>query len=85
MPVTHGPQIEKFSKMCGAKIPEEVRQAITRFAGDTESIARFGIDYATRQCRELLRSGVPGLHFYTLNQSQATREIYANLGLERND
>jgi methylenetetrahydrofolate reductase (NADPH) len=83
MPVTHGPQIEKFSRMCGAEIPEEIRKAIVRFGKDQASIMKFGIEYATRQCEELLRGGAPGLHFYTLNQSLATRQIYANLHLAR--
>jgi len=83
MPVTHGPQIEKFSRMCGAEIPEEVREAIARFGEDQASIVKFGIEYATRQCEELLHGGAPGLHFYTLNQSLATRQIYANLHLAR--
>ena len=81
MPVTHGPQLEKFSRMCGASIPAEIQEAIVKFGGDPASVVKFGIDYATRQCRELLAGGAPGLHFYTLNQSQATREIYRNLGL----
>ena len=81
MPVTHGPQIEKFSRMCGAEIPSEIREAIARFGEDQSSIVKFGIEYATRQCEELLRGGAPGLHFYTLNQSLATRQIYANLHL----
>jgi methylenetetrahydrofolate reductase (NADPH) len=83
MPVTHGPQIEKFSRMCGAQIPREIREAIVRFGEDQNSIMKFGIEYATRQCQELLHGGAPGLHFYTLNQSRATRQIYANLHLAR--
>lgn len=83
MPVTHGPQIEKFSRMCGAAIPEKIKQAITRFGEDQASITQFGIAYATDQCRELLKQGAPGLHFYTLNQSLATRQIYTNLNLAR--
>ena len=83
MPVTHGPQIEKFSRMCGAEIPQEIHDAIVRFGEDQISISKFGIEYATRQCQELLRGGAPGLHFYTLNQSLATRQIYTNLHLER--
>jgi len=81
MPITHGPQIEKFSRMCGAQIPQEIHEA--RFGEDQISITKFGIEYATRQCRELLLGGAPGLHFYTLNQSLATRQIYANLDLVR--
>ena len=83
MPVTHGPQIEKFSRMCGAEIPGEIRGAIARFGKDQDSITKFGIEYATRQCEELLRGGAPGLHFYTLNQSLATRRIFTNLHLAR--
>ncbi len=83
MPVTHGPQIEKFSRMCGAEIPQEIHEAILRFGEDQASIMKFGIDYATRQCEELLAGGAPGLHFYTLNQSLATRQIYTNLHLAR--
>ena len=48
-----------------------------------DSIEAYGIDYATRQCGELLKNGVPGIHFYTLNRSYATREIYTRLGLQR--
>ncbi len=81
MPVTHGPQIEKFSRMCGAEIPKTIREAITRFGEDQASIIKFGIEYATRQCEELLGGGAPGLHFYTLNQSLATRQIFTNLHL----
>lgn len=83
MPVTHGPQIEKFSRMCGAEIPSEIHEAIARFGEDQASIMKFGIEYATRQCEELLQGGAPGLHFYTLNQSLATRQIFANLHLAR--
>lgn len=81
MPVTHGPQIQKFSRMCGAAIPERVCRAIARFGEDQEAITKFGIDYATEQCSQLLKGGAPGLHFYTLNQSLATRQIYTNLNL----
>lgn len=82
MPVTHGSQIEKFSTMCGAKIPQAMREAIVRFGEDQPSVEAYGIDYATRQCEELLRQKVPGIHFYTLNKSYATRQIYVHLGLK---
>jgi methylenetetrahydrofolate reductase (NADPH) len=81
MPVTHGQQIQKFAQMCGARIPETMREAIQRYGEDQKAVEAYGIDYATRQCEELLRNGVPGLHFYTLNKSNATRQIHANLGL----
>ncbi len=83
MPVSHGPQIQKFAKMCGAVIPDEMKQAIERFGDDQPSVEQFGIDFATKQCEALLKADVPGLHFYTLNKSNATRRIYLNLGLAR--
>lgn len=81
MPVTHGGQIQKFAAMCGAVIPTEMRDAILRYGEDQGAVEAYGIEYATRQCEELLKNGVPGLHFYTLNKSHATRQIYVNLGL----
>ncbi len=79
MPVTHGPQIKKFAGLCGASIPREMEDAIHRYGDDQASVEEFGIEYATRQCEELLEKGAPGLHFYTLNKSNATRRIYQNL------
>jgi len=84
MPVTHGPQIERFATMCGAAIPNAIHEAIRKFGDDQPSVEAFGIEYATKQCRELLQNGVPGIHFYTLNKSHATERIYLNLGLAGN-
>jgi methylenetetrahydrofolate reductase (NADPH) len=81
MPVTQASQIEKFALMCGAKIPVLMKETILRCGDDSKAVESFGVDYATGQCAELLRLGVPGLHFYTLNKSQATRQIAENLGL----
>ncbi len=83
MPVTHGPQIQRFASMCGASIPARMQEAITKFGEDQPSVEAFGIEYATEQCKELLKSGVPGVHFYTLNKSHATERIYLNLGLSK--
>lgn len=82
MPLTYGPQLEKFSMMCGASIPKEMKEAISKFGDDGKSVIEFGIEYATKQCEKLLKENVPGLHFYTLNKSLATRRIYKNLGLK---
>lgn len=79
MPVTHGPQIKKFSEMCGAKIPSKISDAIERYGDDQASIEAFGIEYAVKQCEGLLAFGVPGFHFYTLNKSSATIQIHRHL------
>lgn len=81
MPVTHGPQIQRFAAMCGASIPPVMTEAIDRYGEDQASVEAFGIEYATKQCAQLLEHGVPGFHFYTLNKSNATRQIYLNLGM----
>ncbi|MDP3920990.1 MAG: methylenetetrahydrofolate reductase [NAD(P)H] [Candidatus Omnitrophota bacterium] len=83
MPVTHGPQIKKFAEMCGAKIPPAMRDAIGRYGDDQDSVQSYGIEHASKQCEKLLKEGAPGIHFYTLNKSQATTEIYRNLGAAR--
>jgi methylenetetrahydrofolate reductase (NADPH) len=74
-------QIAKFTQLCGAKIPPALNSRLQQLADDDEAAAQFGIEYATRQCEELLRAGVPGLHFYTLNKARATVQILKNLGL----
>ncbi len=81
MPITNGKQIERFSQMCGASIPQQMHDAIVKYGDDNESITQFGIDYASKQCEELIRHGIAGIHFYTLNKSRATTETYRNPGL----
>ncbi|HXV28445.1 MAG TPA: methylenetetrahydrofolate reductase [NAD(P)H] [bacterium] len=81
MPVTQGQQIQKFAQMCGAAIPLEMTEAIEKYSDEPASIEAYGIEYATKQCEELLHAGVPGIHFYTLNKSRATVQIYGHLGL----
>ncbi len=83
MPVVRAEQLEKFSQMCGVEIPDKMRATVLRFANDEKSTMQFGIEYATLQCEGLLSGGAPGLHFYTLNQSLSTREIYKNLYPEK--
>lgn len=79
MPVTAVSSIDRMATM-GAAVPDDLA-ATLRSAGDPAAVRRIGVDAATALCRELLDAGAPGLHFYTLNRSGATREIYANLGL----
>ncbi|HZF02384.1 MAG TPA: methylenetetrahydrofolate reductase [NAD(P)H] [Methylomirabilota bacterium] len=74
-------QITKFTQLCGAKIPLALRAKLDELANDDEAAAKFGIEYATRQCEDLLRAGVPGLHFYTLNKAHSTVQVLKNLGL----
>jgi len=74
-------QITKFTQMCGAKIPPALRKRLDEIGTDDEAAAKFGIEYASHQCEELLRAGAPGLHFYTLNKAHSTVQILKNLGL----
>ncbi|HWH35701.1 MAG TPA: methylenetetrahydrofolate reductase [Acidimicrobiales bacterium] len=80
MPVTNVNQVERFAALSGAAFPADLAERL-HAAGGPEEVRRIGVDVATALCQELLDGGAPGLHFYTLNRSTATREIYANLGL----
>jgi methylenetetrahydrofolate reductase (NADPH) len=81
IPILSATQIQKFTQLCGAKIPPALARSLEIYAHDDAACAEFGIEYATRQCEELLRAGVPGLHFYTLNKAASTMRVLANLGL----
>ena len=74
-------QIVRFTQLCGSKIPAALRSRLDELANNDEAAMEFGIEYATRQCEELLRAGVPGLHFYTLNKAHSTVRVLKNLGL----
>jgi methylenetetrahydrofolate reductase (NADPH) len=74
-------QITRFTQLCGSKIPPALRAKLDALGADDEAALKFGIEYATQQCEELLRAGVPGLHFYTLNKAHSTVEVLKNLGL----
>lgn len=82
IPILSANQIKKFTALCGAELPAPLRQRLDTL-GDDEAAVEFGIEYATRQCEELLRGGAPGLHFYTLNKARSTTAILKNLGLAR--
>ncbi len=79
--ILSGTQIKKFTAMCGAKIPPQLAERLDTLGADDAATSEFGIEYATQQCEELIRAGVPGIHFYTLNKAPATVRIVRNLGL----
>lgn len=81
MPVTNVTQIERFAKMSGAAFPGWLADRLHAVADDPEQVRKVGVDVATELSQGLLDAGAPGLHFYTLNRSQATTEIWADLGL----
>lgn len=83
LPILSGSQIKKFTTLCGATIPEPMKMRLDALGDDDASVIGYGIDYATAQCEELLREGVEGLHFYTLNKTRSTIEVVNNLGLAR--
>jgi methylenetetrahydrofolate reductase (NADPH) len=79
MPITNVAQIERITRMCGSRIPDALRKRMHACQDDEEAVNRIGIEHSTRQCRELLAAGAPGIHFYTLNKSPATAAILAEL------
>ncbi len=83
LPITQIGQLERMTKMCGASIPEGLRRELRAREDSPEAVIDFGVAYATLQCAELLAAGAPGIHFYTLNRSPATRAILGALKLAR--
>ena len=83
MPITNVSQIKTMTEMCGASIPPALREALEWRSHDPEAVLQLGVSYATLQCAELLAGGAPGIHFYTLNRSHATRAILSSLKLHR--
>ncbi|MFT4546094.1 MAG: methylenetetrahydrofolate reductase (NADPH) [Verrucomicrobiales bacterium] len=86
MPITSAGGMRRMAELAaGARYPAKLLKQIARCGDDPEAVRRVGIHYASEQCADLLDNSVSGIHFYTLNQSDATREIYANLGLRDSD
>ena len=79
MPITNYNQLIRFTQTCGAKIPEIITRDLEIIKHDLDAVEQYGIQHATRQCRELIAYGVPGIHFYTLNKSKSTQKIIENL------
>lgn len=84
MPITNYAQLMRFSDMCGAEIPKWIRTRLEGFGDDLASIRSFGLDVVSDLCETLLQNGAPGLHFYSLNRSHATRLIWERLQLADN-
>ena len=82
MPITNVRQIERFAQLSGAEVPRSLADRLHEVEDDPAEVRRIGTETATELCQELLENGAPGLHFYTLNRSLATRTIYTTLGLE---
>ena len=81
MPITSVRIIDRAIELGGTKIPPELSEPLHAVSDDRAAVREIGVDYAASMCERLLAEGVPGLHFYTLNWSRATREIYQRLGL----
>lgn len=82
MPITSLPGMRKMAELAlGSRFPASLIRAINRTGGDPGAVRRVGVHWATEQCRDLLDHDVSGIHFYTLNRSRATRDIYATLGV----
>jgi methylenetetrahydrofolate reductase (NADPH) len=81
LPILSTSQIKRFTALCGAGLPCELLRQLELCGEDADAVTRFGIEYATTQCEELLREGAPGLHFYTLNKARSASEVIKNLAL----
>ncbi len=79
MPITNYTNLARFSNMCGAEIPKWLRLKLESYGEDTDSIKDFGADFVSIMCQKLLDMGAPGLHFYSMNQTQATLRIWNNI------
>jgi methylenetetrahydrofolate reductase (NADPH) len=79
IPIERAGQLDRMAALCGARVPPALRAELDARADDPAAVAAFGVAYATSQCAELLAGGAPGLHFYTLNRSSATRAIVSAL------
>ena len=82
LPFLSADQIMRFTTLCGAKLPADLRTRIERLAHDDESVRQLGVEYCTEMCAKLLAAKVPGVHVYCLNRSASCRDLLRNLGLD---
>jgi methylenetetrahydrofolate reductase (NADPH) len=81
MPVTNIKQVQRMAQLSGTPLPQPLLARLEQVQDDPQAVRRVGVEIATRLCRDLLDGGAPGLHFYTLNRSTATLEVFADLGV----
>jgi methylenetetrahydrofolate reductase (NADPH) len=81
VPILSASQIKRFTALCGSKIPATLGAKLDALGDNDAATTEFGIEYATKQCEDLLRAGAPGIHFYTLNKAHSTTRVLKNLGL----
>ena len=82
MPITNFNNLQRFSNNCGAEIPRWIRQRLQSYSDDSASIRQFGVEVVQQLCEKLLQGGAPGLHFYSMNQTEPVRQIWQQLGLK---
>jgi methylenetetrahydrofolate reductase (NADPH) len=81
LPILSAPQVRRFAALCCAKIPAQLERELAKVESDDAAAVKMGIEYASRQCEGLVKFGVPGLHFYSLNKSHSLQAICKNLCL----
>lgn len=81
MPVTNVNQIARFAELSGTAVPTELAERFNAIGDDGEAVRELGVEVATQLSQRLLEGGAPGIHFYTLNRSSSTREVFANLNV----
>ena len=81
LPILSASQMRRFTELCGAKIPPKLARELGKVENDDNAAVEMGTEYASRQCEELIKYGVRGLHFYSLNKSYSFLAVCKNLGL----
>jgi methylenetetrahydrofolate reductase (NADPH) len=81
LPILSAPQVRRFTALCHSKIPPKLEKELAKVENDDDAAVEMGIEYASRQCEELIKFGVAGVHFYSLNKSYSVHAICRNLGL----
>jgi methylenetetrahydrofolate reductase (NADPH) len=83
LPITNVKQLNRMAELSGVPIPSQISNAFARIEDNPDDVRKLGVEIATKLCQDLLEAGAPGLHFYTMNTSTATREIYSQIKDER--